>query len=606
MHLDEEDFHQLARLQGSLLRFVNEKTGIIPGHPDAVEIFGSGIEEKRELFLTLYDRPEETIDDYLAENPEQLPGDELDIIESWKALRHGRFIVFRQLNKYAVFINDKDRPEVFGVIGPTEPIADVVDAPLPVLVETTLLPFKGVIVYDGIMSRYAVHFGPGIRDSMNETYKAAKAGSGIITCLSPLGVPKKKPSAADRARSLARRLRDRLAKLREKRRILEEFESETLPAFETWVEKNHGDLRDRCDELQSEIDHLAELIDRAETHMMFGGERSGARAIAAAEEEIEDEEAVSESFARKRKTNRDGESSAGEDDDGDPFPGGPFGENPFEGMPDFMIDPLVCEFLSGVRGIDPSRLSDAEFEKARREFLGSFDHIASGDNAAFEKAMLRVGADESESNQNAVKKLFRKLASQVHPDRNPDFNEEAKEIWEELQKRKDALDLPSLELLEIKWRLIREDTFHSRDRKHLDRFKARLDEQEFDIEDALDEFSTHPMWGCRERTPPAKVRKQVKRDLEDAIAHFEEEAGDLKDQLERIRNRVPGPARKQSKKKRGAKRKRKGKANPTRKAAAKKKRKKQSPAADQKPPSKQSPPPRDGSDGFEQDLFDFQ
>jgi Domain of unknown function (DUF6398) len=59
---------------------------------------------------------------------------------------------------------------------------------LPRMIKTTLLPFKGRIVYDGLMSGYNVSFGPGIRRSLNEAYREAKAHRGIITTLPPPAV----------------------------------------------------------------------------------------------------------------------------------------------------------------------------------------------------------------------------------------------------------------------------------------------------------------------------------------------------------------------------------------------------------------------------------
>jgi hypothetical protein len=56
------------------------------------------------------------------------------------------------------------------------------------MIKTTLLPFKGRIVYDGIIMGYNVSFGPGIKRSLNEGYKEAKAGTGIITTLPPPAV----------------------------------------------------------------------------------------------------------------------------------------------------------------------------------------------------------------------------------------------------------------------------------------------------------------------------------------------------------------------------------------------------------------------------------
>src|SRR5262249_50205661 len=70
---------------------------------------------------------------------------------------------------------------------------------LPVLTETVLLPFKGMIVYDGLMTSYRISFGPGIRRSLNESFKEAKARHGIVTTLPmsdeplPVRAPKARP-----------------------------------------------------------------------------------------------------------------------------------------------------------------------------------------------------------------------------------------------------------------------------------------------------------------------------------------------------------------------------------------------------------------------------
>ena len=65
------------------------------------------------------------------------------------------------------------------------------------MIETVLLPFKGMIVYDGLMSSYNISFGPGIRRRLNESFKEAKARHGIVTSLpmSDKPLPRKAPKA---------------------------------------------------------------------------------------------------------------------------------------------------------------------------------------------------------------------------------------------------------------------------------------------------------------------------------------------------------------------------------------------------------------------------
>jgi hypothetical protein len=51
------------------------------------------------------------------------------------------------------------------------------------LVTTVLLPFRGKIIYDGLVSGYNITFGGGIKRTLNEEYKQAKEAFGIITSL---------------------------------------------------------------------------------------------------------------------------------------------------------------------------------------------------------------------------------------------------------------------------------------------------------------------------------------------------------------------------------------------------------------------------------------
>jgi len=56
-----------------------------------------------------------------------------------------------------------------------------------------------MIVYDGMMTSYRISFGPGIRRSLNESFKEAKARHGIVTTLPmsdeplPVKAPKARP-----------------------------------------------------------------------------------------------------------------------------------------------------------------------------------------------------------------------------------------------------------------------------------------------------------------------------------------------------------------------------------------------------------------------------
>src|SRR5581483_6850341 len=88
---------------------------------------------------------------------------------SWQHFIHGKFYVFRELKKYTVFLTADKKPTIaYGVLALSQPFDELVGPYLPVLTETVLLPFKGMIVYDGLMTGYNISFGGGIKRMLNE------------------------------------------------------------------------------------------------------------------------------------------------------------------------------------------------------------------------------------------------------------------------------------------------------------------------------------------------------------------------------------------------------------------------------------------------------
>ncbi len=111
----------------------------------------------------------------------------------------GTFYVFRKLAKYTVFLSNSNPAVAYGVLALSEPFEELIGPNLPIMVKAVLLPFKGMIVYDGMMTAYKISFGPGIRRSLNESFKEAKLRHGIVTSLPmsdkplPRKAPKSKP-----------------------------------------------------------------------------------------------------------------------------------------------------------------------------------------------------------------------------------------------------------------------------------------------------------------------------------------------------------------------------------------------------------------------------
>jgi Domain of unknown function (DUF6398) len=199
MLLEPQDVELFFRLHRTLMFFVNQRLKVIPNKLATPEEFAVLSPEVRLKVRDALNANLDLIKSFVDENPAQLSEDELDIVRSWRHLVAGKFYVFRELKKYTVFLSTTSPAIAYGVLALSQPFEEQIGPYLPVLTQTVLLPFKGVIVYDGLMSSYNISFGPGIRRNLNQDFKEAKARHGIVTSLPmsdeplPVKAPKARP-----------------------------------------------------------------------------------------------------------------------------------------------------------------------------------------------------------------------------------------------------------------------------------------------------------------------------------------------------------------------------------------------------------------------------
>ena len=199
MLLSPEDVGSLFNLHRSLMFFVNQRVQVLPDRPANPDEYSSLPPSTRLKVHEALLKHLDLIQSFVDENPAHLSHDDLRTVHSWRHLVHGKFLVLRELTKYTVFLSTEKPPVAYGVMALTQPFEELIGPHLPVMVQTTLLPFKGQIVYDGLISSFNISFGPGIRRNLNEDFKEAKARHGIVTSLpmsyTPISakVPKVKP-----------------------------------------------------------------------------------------------------------------------------------------------------------------------------------------------------------------------------------------------------------------------------------------------------------------------------------------------------------------------------------------------------------------------------
>ena len=185
MPLAPDQLELFYRLHPSLMFYVNQRLKLIDEDVASPEAYVRLPPTSRAAVHKALPQHLDLIDAFVDENPFHFNDSELAIVRSWKHLVAGTFYAFRHLRDYMVFLSATDPVVAYGVLPLLDPFEVVIGPHLPRMIKTTLLPFQGQIVYDGLMSAYNISFGPGIRRSMNDDYRAAKERSGIITSLPP-------------------------------------------------------------------------------------------------------------------------------------------------------------------------------------------------------------------------------------------------------------------------------------------------------------------------------------------------------------------------------------------------------------------------------------
>jgi len=182
MLLSQNEAELFFKLHRSLMHFVNQRLGVV-SDVDSPEEFASLSPEVRLKVRDAFLDNCELLQTFVEENPARLSKKELDIVFSWRHMVSGQFYAFRQLKNYMVFLSSGEPSVAYGVVALSEPFESVIGSRVPQLFETVLLPFQDKIVYDGLLSGYNIHFGGGIKQTLNNSYREAKERLGIVASL---------------------------------------------------------------------------------------------------------------------------------------------------------------------------------------------------------------------------------------------------------------------------------------------------------------------------------------------------------------------------------------------------------------------------------------
>jgi len=183
MLLPPEEASLFLSLYQHLIGFAAERLGGVKGIVDFNSFRAASTEAKVEARDRLLDNIA-LIDAFVEENPAEFRETDLAHVTPWRHFVRDHFVIERDLADYTIFLTEDEPPRAYGVLGLTNEFAEILPYPMPMYVTAVLLPWKGRIICDGLLSISNIYLGPGIRASLRDAYRRAKA-AGVITSLEP-------------------------------------------------------------------------------------------------------------------------------------------------------------------------------------------------------------------------------------------------------------------------------------------------------------------------------------------------------------------------------------------------------------------------------------
>ena len=176
MILSPNDAELFYDLLIPLVRYVNKRYQINPDAPDSddPDAYPPGIIMPITNYIWSHTK---VIDQYLKKA--DLPDEHKLILAGWKRCLPDTYVIERHQKRGSVFISSTS--SVYIVSGITTPYSEMIPpGHLPATVRTVLLPFRGIIITNGLLEEYPVRLGSGYRDIFKDLYLDAKANGKII------------------------------------------------------------------------------------------------------------------------------------------------------------------------------------------------------------------------------------------------------------------------------------------------------------------------------------------------------------------------------------------------------------------------------------------
>lgn len=155
-----KDCDLFYKLYFALLEYTNNEYKI----NQSLKIYKNKYLNPQELYPIInkfFENKETIVDRVVKENPYKLNKLELEYLKDFKRGIRDKFIIYKYEKEYTLISNNNTIYMVKGLRCPIDEIVDYRD--LPYAMETSLIPFRGYIVYDGIIAGYEMSLSTGMK-----------------------------------------------------------------------------------------------------------------------------------------------------------------------------------------------------------------------------------------------------------------------------------------------------------------------------------------------------------------------------------------------------------------------------------------------------------
>jgi hypothetical protein len=113
------------------------------------------------------------LEEFISQNPAKYSPEDLATVSEWRNFKYGDFTLIKVVYGLGIFVSHEEPHEYYSVYPLYSDFKELL-SDIPMLVRTAIIPYGNVLVYDGSLASYAIHFGQGIRKMLENGYISAK------------------------------------------------------------------------------------------------------------------------------------------------------------------------------------------------------------------------------------------------------------------------------------------------------------------------------------------------------------------------------------------------------------------------------------------------